>query len=101
MVKFLKKSYAQKASVEYVLGVTECGCQRSHSAYTLIIVKMKKRFPRNMEERTVTKFLFFPMTLRVGNDGPYEKRWLETSSWTEVYIENPLIQGWRKIHWIY
>lgn len=50
--------------------------------------------PSHKESRTITKFLFFPMT--IGS----ETRWLETATWFEVYWKNVGCGEWVHGGWI-
>jgi len=67
---------------------------------------MRKRYPQVGDARTVTKFLWFPKTLRVkGRPGGrylWEKRWLEYATWKQIYYR---VDGyyagyyWKDVYW--
>jgi hypothetical protein len=52
---------------------------------------MKWKLPKDGDERVITKFLIFPLTL---ND---ERRWLEKVEINQVYVKAPLYHKWVNI----
>lgn len=58
--------------------------------------------PEYGDERVVTRFLFFPVTLPL-ESGRYtvssgrSQRWLERASWLEYYDDK---DNWLKVEWI-
>lgn len=65
-------------------------------------MRIKHAKPNVGDTRTVTKFLWFPMT--IGGD---ETRWFETTTWTERYTEVAVVRDivpepesmWVPIYW--
>lgn len=51
---------------------------------------MRKEYPEEFSARIVTRFLWFPLTLK-NEQGRWERRWLETASFKEVYSDD---LGW-------
>lgn len=52
------------------------------------------------ENRIVTRFLFFPVSLAVGTGGKYETRWIEFARIRQTYIWNDgLASFWNNDYW--
>jgi hypothetical protein len=54
--------------------------------------------------RTVTHFLLWPIKLQVGEDGPWEWRWLERASLVQQYTRaqswlGNYVYAWDDLHW--
>lgn len=56
--------------------------------------------PNNGDERTITKFLWFPKIALNPHNQKYELRWLSKETFTQVYIDNfGEGSGWNTILW--
>ena len=65
---------------------------------------MRKRIPANREKRTVTRFLFTPLTLYRPDGETKERRWMETATYIEQFHYDSMDcctpVGWFPKQWV-
>jgi len=54
-----------------------------------LVIKMQYKYnnPQSGDQRSISKFLLFPKTLRVGNTNHYETRWFRKCKIIQTYRE--------------
>jgi len=68
-----------------------------------INMRSEKTIPSYGTHRTVSKFLWTPLTIRANQnngDVKYVRRWLETAKWEEKWAKGRTIDFWMKVRWL-